>query len=281
MFIALFGSMTVAGFIGNMIKNTSLVDVFWGLGVVVAVGTLYVVTPYSIAFTIFALLVAGWGLRLGLFLFFTRTLKGKQDRRYTEFEKKWGRYKPFRVFMHFYLQASLQLFLCFVLYPFYGLPVIGLGPIQFFSLVIFIFALFGQTLADWQLYQYKLKGNRGIYKKGLWSISRHPNLFFEFLMWISLALFSFNYKGNIFAWISPLIVWVIIRFMTGPYTERLSLKKHKAVFQTYQNEVPMIVPKFIFFRNKKFKYIFNVFFIIFSFFILFIIWTFRDIKFLS
>jgi steroid 5-alpha reductase family enzyme len=251
MFVALFGTMTIAASIGILIKNTSIVDVFWGLGLAVAAGTLYSMLPHSHALSIFTILVVCWGLRLGAFLFFTRTLTGKQDRRYTEFEKKWGTYRNIRVFLHFYLQASLQLVLCFSFYPLYHSPSLTMGPIQYVAILIFIISLIGQTLADWQLNSYKSQGNHGIYRQGLWSISRHPNLFFECVMWVALAAYSLNYSGNIVAWISPLTVWIIIRLMTGPYTERLSLSKHKEVFQSYQNEVPMIVPKLLFFKNYK------------------------------
>ena len=31
-----------------------------------------------------------------------------------------------------------------------------------------------ETLADWQLDQFKAEGNTGILKEGVWSIVRHP-----------------------------------------------------------------------------------------------------------
>ena len=251
MFVALFGSMTIAAMIGILIKNTSIVDVFWGLGIVVATLFLYIFLPVTLMFNIFILLMALWGFRLALFLFLTRTIKGIQDRRYTEFEKKWGQYKSIRVFSHFYLQSSLQLILCFVFYPFYLVQDMTVGVVQILAILLFIVALLGETIADWQLYKYKVAGNKGIFRDGLWAVSRHPNLFFECLVWVALALFSVNYIGNILAWIAPLCVWIIVRYMTGPYSERLSLEKHKLDYQAYKDTVPMIIPNVMLIKKRK------------------------------
>ena len=88
------------------------------------------------------------------------------------------------------MQASLQGLLCFCFYPVYiGLPdVISWGVWCLFS--VFALSLVGQFFSDYQLALFKKSGTKGVCEKGLWGICRHPNYFFEVLMWLCLSLMT-------------------------------------------------------------------------------------------
>lgn len=240
-----FVTMSIGYLISLRIKNTSIIDVFWGLSFfvfAVVFGNLFANTTLQFLSVI---LIGMAGLRLGVFLFWTRIRHSKKDPRYTELEKKWG-FSKLKTLGHFYLQASLQIPLCFVLVPLFY-ETTQMTSLHWIISVVFIIGLLGQTVADWQLFSFKRENKDSVCRKGLWNFSRHPNYFFEWIMWSSLALLSYqsNYIG--IALLSPLTIWVITRYMTGPYTEKLSLIKRPVEFKRYQNDVPFILP----FIDKK------------------------------
>jgi len=92
-----------------LIKNVSIVDIFWGIGFVV-VNSVYFLSneqPDSGQFIIM-ILVALWGLRLAAYLAW-RNIGKDEDYRYQEFRQKFGpkRYWWFSYFQVFLLQGGL------------------------------------------------------------------------------------------------------------------------------------------------------------------------------
>ena len=69
-------------------------------------------------------------------------------------------------------------------------------------------------------------------------------------MWISLAIYAQAFASAFYAWIAPLTIWIIVRYITGPYTEKLSIQKRPVDYGAYQKDVPMIIPN-PFVRSKK------------------------------
>ena len=66
-----------------------------------------------------------------------------------------------------------------------------------------------------------------IYKNGLWSKSRHPNLFFDLLTWIGFAFAGLNdYSISFLGFLGPASLWAIEYFVTIPITEE-HMKKTK------------------------------------------------------
>lgn len=80
-------------------------------------------------------------------------------------------------------------------------------------------------------------------KKGFWKKSRHPNLFFELLTWISFSLFAFDLeKLNFECFIGPLILFAIMKFLTIRITEKV-MKKSRPYWDEYvkqTNELSII-----------------------------------------
>jgi len=105
-----------------------------------------------------------------------------------------------------------------------------------------MFAILGESIADIQLYQSKKEAKTTLYQKGLWKFSRHPNYFFDILFWLSLSSYTFLLTKNIISFCSPILLYVIMKFITGKISEKLSLKKHGIDYSAYQKTTPMIIP---------------------------------------
>ena len=238
----LFLNSTLGSIFAYRLNNMGFVDIFWASGLAVTAFVLYIKMGTSSVQLIFIGLIVLWALRLISFLLITRYFKGEKDKRYTRIEEKWDRHSFFKVIRHFYFQAFFQSFLCGVFIPIFLTEGLMFGVIQWISVVFFGAALCGQHVADKQLYEFKLSKQSGVLRTGLWQYCRHPNYFFEWLIWVSLALYSFQSMYYLWAWIAPGAIFIVMRFMTGPYTEKLSLEKRKGAFKDYQDSVPMFFP---------------------------------------
>ena len=64
---------------------------------------------------------------------------------------------------------------------------------------LWLLALLGESLADRQLKFFKLNPqNKGkTCAAGLWKYSRHPNYFFEWLIWISYLIFAIKKSAKL------------------------------------------------------------------------------------
>jgi len=246
--LILFGiacaAMVVVWLISILIDNTTVVDVWWSSGIFAY--TAWALYPWQgTANIILTSMVGLWALRLAIFLFWCRIRVGHKDHRYVEMEKRWGENVNFKRLGGFIFQGSLQTVLVI---SFLDMPVPTqdsllplIGPIA-----LYVIALIGETAADIQLQKHKEAGSGTICKAGLWSITRHPNYFFDLLTWISFALYvivanQFSLE-SLRALVGPLTMWIIFRHITGPLTEAHSKKRRGDAYRDYQKETPMIIP---------------------------------------
>ena len=102
--------MTILWIISVIIKNVSIVDLFWGFGFVLTAGFYFLKTDGSEPRKIILMvLVAIWGLRLSVYLAWRNIGKG-EDFRYKQFRKNYGekRYWWISFFQTFLLQGVLM-----------------------------------------------------------------------------------------------------------------------------------------------------------------------------
>ncbi len=104
-----------------IIKNVSIVDIFWGFGFVV-VNAFYVLMSGDLNARkiLMLVLVTIWGLRLSIYLAWRNIGKG-EDFRYQEFRRNYGpkRYWWFSYFQTFLLQGALIMIV--------SLPLLGIS----------------------------------------------------------------------------------------------------------------------------------------------------------
>jgi steroid 5-alpha reductase family enzyme len=229
------------------VKNYGFLDVLWSYGILI-LAPFYAVlgTGYPLRRWLFALVGAAWSLRLGTYIF-RRVLRHhpEEDVRYQAMRVRWP--GPGWFFLFFELQALIiGLFsLPFLLAAFN--PVAALSPVELAGLSLVVIAVAGEALADRQMTVFKADpANRGrVCEAGLWRFSRHPNYFFESLVWWGFFLAAL---GSPYGWTTVVIPLLMLYFLfqvTGiPLTEEYALKSKGEAYREYQRTTSAFVPWF-------------------------------------
>jgi steroid 5-alpha reductase family enzyme len=192
-------------------------------------------------------LVGGvWGGRLALYLLFDRVLSGKgEDGRYKALRGHWGE-KAHAQFAWFYqVQAVLAAGLALPFLLIASNPSPEILPVQWAGVGLFVLAKGGESLADRQLARFRNDpANRGkTCREGLWAWSRHPNYFFEWLIWCAFALLAWPAPYGWLGVVPAAVIYLLINFVSGiPFTEQQSLRSRGDDFRRYQHETSPFFP---------------------------------------
>ncbi|MFD0987918.1 DUF1295 domain-containing protein [Methyloligella solikamskensis] len=193
-------------------------------------------------------LIAIWSLRLGSHIA-VRTSGIKDDPRYAKLAESWGEDAPRRMFWLLQMQAyaSLPLALSMFLAAWNPLPELRFQDLL--AAVVFGIAIGGEALADAQLKAFKRDpANKGeICDTGLWSWSRHPNYFFQWLGWWAYPLFAIDgfadYPWGWLALLGPAFMYWLLVYVSGiPPLEEHMLESRGRQFRAYQNRVSAFFP---------------------------------------
>jgi len=243
---AMLATFAVVWAIGVKIRNYSFLDVIWGYGVAILAPIYAVVGPGDPERKwAFAVLGMAWSLRLGTYIFI-RVLKHhpREDVRYEGLRARWPGAGMFLVFHELQAVIVVVFSLPFLLAaweegPLHVLDIIGLGLV--------VIALAGESLADRQMKRFKAApANRGrVCAVGLWRYSRHPNYFFEFLIWVGFAIASLDASSGWLTLVCPLLMYYFLTKVTGiPLTEEYALKSKGDAYREYQRTTSAFVPWF-------------------------------------
>lgn len=223
-------------------KDASLVDAGWALGLGVMGTWIAAVSPgLPERRALAGAMALLWSLRLASHLYFDRVRGKPEDGRYAALRAAWGANANRNFFLFFQAQALLVLLLSSS-YCAAAARAEPLGALDALGAILFAVSLCGETLADRQLAAFRAEpANRGrVCRAGLWGWSRHPNYFFEWLIWLSFAALA---AGAWSAWLSPALMLFFLLRVTGiPATEAQALKSRGEAYRLYQKEVSMLVP---------------------------------------
>lgn len=198
-----------------------------------------------------ALAMAAWSYRLSLHLF-DRTASEPEDGRYAALRRVWiERHGPDEVpgrFLRFYLlQALLATVLALPAALAARDPSASWSWWQFLSLSVAAVALVGAHLSDATLARFRADpGNRGrVCRDGFWRYSRHPNYFFEILLWTSFALYDTPFAHGTWGWTAPAAIAFFLVRVTGiPATEARALESRGDAYREYIRTTSALVPWF-------------------------------------
>jgi steroid 5-alpha reductase family enzyme len=197
------------------------------------------------------ILIAGMGLlyagRLGYHLFRHRVWKKPEDSRYQKIRTVLGRWEFLGMFCYFQMQVPACLFFAGLLCWVMNHPAEGIRWWDCLGVMIFLFAIIGEALADHQLESFRQNPlNKGrTLQSGLWRYSRHPNYFFESLHWWAYVPFA---VGLPWAWVSivwPMLMTLSLLWITGvPWAEAQALVSRGDSYRVYQRTTNMFFPWF-------------------------------------
>lgn len=230
------------------LRNAAIVDVGWSLSIPLLALIYYLYLPEKREYHhwLFSMVVL-WGLRLGLYLFLTRIYKAKEEGRYVALRESWKENLLFKFFLFYEAQALLALWLSLPFLLAFGHPQAEVTLLQILAIILFFISFFGETIADLQLYFFKKKKeNEGkICQQGLWRYSRHPNYFFEILVWWSYALYSLQAPYGFVGILAPITIMYFILGITGiPATEEQNLRSKGEAYRHYQKTTNRLIPWF-------------------------------------
>ena len=239
--------MTLLWIVTEKLKDSSLVDAAWSLCILVlALHFAAQPTGWIIRDTLFSLIVFTWAFRLSVFIFTRNHGKG-EDPRYTELKKNWGEKRKLKMLQFFWAQgAAAALFtLPFILMSLNAANT--LQPLEILAAILVVCAVLGEASADLSLARFKANSaNKGkTCREGLWNYSRHPNYFFEWLVWCGFALMASAAPWGWLAWLCPAAMLHFLLNVTGiPKTEEQSLKSRGEDYRDYQRSTSKFVPWF-------------------------------------
>ncbi len=232
--------------ISIMIKNAGIVDIGWALGLILL--TFFYADQageWNLRTILIVVMVAIWGLRLSILLLKRILRDRREDKRYQTIREQWKTHVNVKFFALFQFEALLDVVLAI---PFL-LIIVNPNPkfltIEMIGVLIWIIGLVGETIADGQLKKFKDNpANRGkTCDIGLWYYSRHPNYFFEWVMWFGYFIFALGSPGGAIAIVCPIIMYYFLIYVTGvPTAEAQSLMSRGEEYRRYQQSTSMFVP---------------------------------------
>jgi len=230
-------------------NNGGWTDVFWTFGTGAACVAAALLPPGETTTRqlVVASMVAVWSLRLGIHI--QRRVAGgdAEDRRYARFRADWGADFQRRMFVFLQTQALAGAVLVIAVHVTAHNPAPFGGALDYAGLLLFAVALAGEAIADAQLARFKAGGaNRGrIADQGLWAWSRHPNYFFEWLVWVAVALLAIapGYPLGWLALAAPVLMFVLLNYVSGvPPLEQAMRQSRGAAFDAYAARTSRFFP---------------------------------------
>jgi len=186
-----------------------------------------------------------WGFRLALHLLRTRVIGQPEEGRYVELRRKWRTRLGWKFLAFFEFQALLCLVLSVPFWLAAGNSNEPLRWVEIAGLVVWGAAITGESAADSQLDAFKRNpANRGrTCRAGLWRYSRHPNYFFEWLIWVGFALFAWPAHFGWLGLLSPALLLYFLLKVTGiPATEEQAVRTRGEDYREYQRTTSAFIP---------------------------------------
>ena len=247
-FLVIMVLMTCLWVVSVIVKNVSIVDLFWGLGFVLTGVFYYLKTDgFEPRKIILIVLVAVWGVRLSVYLAWRNIGKG-EDFRYKQFRKNYGenRYWWISFFQTFLLQGILMWLISATLLGalYYG-HYKPLGILDYAGIIIWIIGFSFEAGGDFQLALFKADpANKGkVMDKGFWRYTRHPNYFGDSAVWWGYGFLCLA-SGSYLPVLGSLLMTGLIIKISGVALLEKNLKEQKLQYKEYIEKTSAFLPWF-------------------------------------
>lgn len=247
-FVLVLGLMSLIWVFYFFKKNAGAVDIGWAVGFVLCSWVYFFLGDGSTAKRwVLTILVTVWGLRLAWHLYH-RFLTSEEDPRYQEIRRSWGsESSDFKFYMLFIFQGVMVVFLSLPFLIVAANSVNEWSGVEVLGILVWIVGVSGEALADQQLaaFKQKLENKSKVCKEGLWYYSRHPNYFFEFIVWIGYFLFTLGTPAGWLSVISPALMLCLLLKVSGiPCNEAEALRTKGPEYEEYMRTTNPFIPWF-------------------------------------
>lgn len=247
-FVLIMFLMSILWMIYKIQRNAGIVDIGWGMSFLVAVWSYCLIgNGYFLRKWLITLLVTLWAGRL-LWHVMQRFLTSLEDPRYQEIRKNWGtEHVDFKFLMMFLFQGFLAILLSIPFLIICRNESTAWTQFELWGSVVCLAGILGEAVADFQLKTFKENPeNQGkVCQAGLWNFSRHPNYFFEWIVWVGFCIFALGSPGGFFAIISPgMVLFLLINVSGIPLTEEHALRTKGDAYREYQRTTSAFIPWF-------------------------------------
>jgi len=246
--LVILGYMTILWIVSLILRNTSIVDIFWGAGFVLANWIYFALTPDGFAGRkwLISILVTIWGLRLSFYILW-RNWGKPEDSRYQKFREdageKWWWYSFFQTFL-------LQGFLMWVI----SIPLLAaqisatpdrLTVLDGLAVVVWGIGFFFEAMGDFQMARFKANpANQGkVLDSGVWRYTRHPNYFGDATQWWAYYLIA-TAAGAFWTLYSPIVMTILLLRVSGVTMLEKELKETKPKYRAYIETTSAFIPWF-------------------------------------
>ncbi len=228
------------------IRNFSLVDAAWAYSIGLSALVFGFFGGGELSKRVVAtVLILTWSLRLGSHLAGRiRRMHPEEDSRYAKLRAQWsGRVE--RNFFWFFLGQAVSVLLLALPFFFIARDESPWSAWETVGLLVALLGIGGEALADWQMTQFKKKNSdsKAVCRDGLWHYSRHPNYFFEAVIWIGFYLLACGSAGGWAMVYAPAIIIFLLLKVTGiPATEASAVKRKGEAYREYQRSTSAFIP---------------------------------------
>ncbi|WP_052849567.1 DUF1295 domain-containing protein [Streptomyces avicenniae] len=197
-----------------------IVDVAWGLGFTAVAATAYGLSSGSgdpVRRALALALTAAWGIRLAVHI--ARRGRGHgEDPRYARMlERAPGNRNLYALRKVYLLQGALVWLVSLPVQAACFVPAAA-GPVTWVGAALWLAGLLFEGVGDHQLARFKADpANHGrIMDRGLWSWTRHPNYFGDFLVWWGLyVMVCDDWRAAALAIVSPVVMSLLLTKGSG------------------------------------------------------------------
>jgi steroid 5-alpha reductase family enzyme len=217
--LVILGCMTALWLLSLFLKNSSIVDIFWGTGFVIANWVYFALSPdgFLPRQLLIGILVTIWGLRLSIHVL-TRNWGKPEDFRYQKWRAENGARWWWRSFFQvFFLQGLLMWIISIPLLSAQsGALPDRLTAIDAVAALFWAVGFFFESVGDAKLARFRadVAHNGKVLDTGVWRYTRHPNYFGDSAQWWAYYLIG-ACAGGWWTVFSPVIMTVLLLRVSG------------------------------------------------------------------
>lgn len=237
-------AFTVVWTVSLVLRNASIVDIFWGPGLILVAWVYLAVVPDrpTLRGLLACLLVTVWGLRLAVHIGVRNAGHG-EDFRYRQWREQAGASFWWTSYFKVFILQAVVLWVVATPLLLAQLGEQGLRLLDGLGVALWAIGFGIEAVADWQLMAFKRDpSHRGkVLRSGLWGLSRHPNYFGEAVLWWGIGLIG-TAGGGPLALISPLLLTFLLLKVSGVAMLDKALVERRPGYAEYVASTPAFVP---------------------------------------